>query len=130
MQTAAAADPEGALLVMEHKVHDFGDIPRKGGDLVHEFTFTNGGTAPLVLLRAGITCSCLKASFPKRPVAPGDSGTIRVVYEPHKAEPGTFNKVIQIYSNSVGGRELLTVLGNSVEGERRVKVKNEKIKIK
>ena len=40
---------------------------------------------------------------------------IRIVYEPLKSEPGTFNKVLQIYSNSVTGRELLTVQGNSVE---------------
>ena len=40
---------------------------------------------------------------------------IRVTYEPHKSEPGVFNRVIQVYSNSTGGRALLTVQGNSID---------------
>lgn len=55
---AEARKPEGAHLALEHPTHDFGDVPRKGGDLVHEFRFTNDGTAPLVILRAMTSCSC------------------------------------------------------------------------
>jgi len=113
------AGGEGAHLHLERTAYDFGDVPRKGGDLVHEFGFTNDGTAPLVILRVATSCSCLKATFPKRPVAPGESGVIRIVYEPHKSEPGTFNKVIRVYSNSADGRELITVQGNSIEGPGR-----------
>lgn len=103
---------------------------RKGGDLVREFRFVNDGTAPLVLVRVITSCSCLKASFSKRPVEPADSGVIRIIYEPHKSEPGAFNKVIQVYSNSVDGRDVITVQGNSIEGQPRGKVKTEKVKVK
>ena len=48
---------------------------------------------------------------------PGETAVIRVVYEPHKNEPGAFSKVIQVYSNSVSGRELITVCGNSLDTE-------------
>ena len=123
---------EGAHLHMEVASHDFGDVPRKGGDLVHEFKFVNDGTAPLVIVRVITSCSCLSASFSKRPVAPADSGVIRIVYEPHKSEPGAFNKVIQVYSNSVDGRDVITVQGNSIDKPERgkVKIKSEKLKIK
>ena len=142
---------------MEVAGHDFGDVPRKGGDLVREFTFTNDGTAPLVVTRVITSCSCLKASFPKRPVPPGgqgviritlkylqpgkekvisglrrvpaDSGVIRITYEPHKSEPGVFNKVIQVYSNSVDGRDVITVQGNSIDTPPR-KIKTDKVKVK
>lgn len=90
----------------------------------------NDGTKPLVLVRVVTSCSCIRTSFPKRPVAPADSGVIRVVYEPHKSEPGAFNKVIQIYSNSVDGRDLLTVQGNSLDGEEPRKVRTEREKVK
>ena len=40
---------------------------------------------------------------------PGGQGVIRITYEPHKSEPGVFNKVIQVYSNSVDGRDVITV---------------------
>lgn len=127
----AAAQPEGgAHLRMESATHDFGDVLRKGGDLVREFTFTNDGTAPLVVVRVVTSCSCLKASYSKRPVPPGASGVIRITYEPHKSEPGVFNKVIQVFSNSTGGRELITVQGNSIEEEELRKIKTKRLKIK
>lgn len=115
-QWAAAQKYEGAHLSVENSFHNFGDVPRRGGDLVWEFAIANDGSEPLLLQHARTTCTCLKATFPRRPIAPGERAAIRVVYEPHKNEPGTFSKVIQIYSNSEGGRELLTVCGNSVEG--------------
>lgn len=94
----AGKPARGAHLKLENATYDFGDVPRKGGDLVREFRFVNDGTAPLVLVRVITSCSCLKASFSKRPVEPADSGVIRITYEPHKSEPGAFNKVIQVYS--------------------------------
>ena len=127
---ANAGKPKGAHLKVENPTYDFGNVPRKGGDLVREFKFVNDGTAPLVLVRVITSCSCLKESFSKRPVEPADSGIIRITYEPHKSEPGAFNKVIQIYSNSVDGREVITVQGNSIEGEPRGKVKTDKVKVK
>ncbi|HJA99523.1 MAG TPA: DUF1573 domain-containing protein [Candidatus Alistipes avicola] len=114
----SAQEYEGAHLKMESAFHNFGDIPRKGGNLVWEFEYTNDGTAPLVIVRTQTTCSCVKVSFPKRPLAPGETATLRVVYEPHKNEPGTFSKVIQIFSNSVTGRELVTVCGNSIDARK------------
>lgn len=107
----------GAHLRLEESSWNFGDVPRRGGDLVHEFRFVNDGSTPLVLVRVITSCSCIKASFSKRPVAPADSGVIRIVYQPYKSEPGTFNKVIQIYSNSIDGRDILTVQGNSMDEE-------------
>ena len=114
---------KGAHLRLENATYNFGDV-------VREFRFVNDGTAPLVLVRVITSCSCLKASFSKRPVEPADSGVIRIIYEPHKSEPGAFNKVIQVYSNSVDGRDVITVQGNSIEGQPRGKVKTEKVKVK
>lgn len=118
LAAARAERPEKAgtaRLLLEYASHDFGDVPRKGSTLVHEFGFTNGGEVPLVITRVVTSCSCLKASYAKRPVAPGGKGYIRIAYEPRKSEPGTFHKVIQIYSNSAGGRDIVTVQGNSTD---------------
>ena len=119
-----------ALLKLDHTSHDFGEIPRKGGDIEHEFPFENDGDAPLVIVRAQTSCTCLKISYPKRPVAPGASGTIRVVYEPHKSEPGTFHKVIRIQSNAEAGDDLLVVQGCAIEQQPRTKVRDGKVKVK
>ena len=54
---------------------------------------------------------------------------IRITYEPHKSEPGVVNKVIQVYSNSVDGRDVITVQGNSIDTPPR-KIKTGKVKVK
>ena len=110
---------QGALLRMDSATCDFGNVPRKGGDLVKDFTFANDGTGPRVITRVVTSCSCLRASFPKRPVPPGGEAAVRIVYEPHKSDPGVFHKVIQIYSNSVDGRHVITVQGCSVDRKER-----------
>lgn len=110
---------QGALLRMDTTTYDFGDVPRRGGDLVKEFAFVNDGTVPLVVTRVVTSCSCLRASFPKRPVPPGGEAAIRIIYEPHKSEPGAFHKVIHIYSNSADGRHVITVQGCSIDKRER-----------
>lgn len=113
---AAAQEPQsGARLVFRNTSHDFGDIPRKGGDAVVFFEYANEGDVPLVITRVVTSCSCLKAAYPKRPLPPGGKASVRLTYEPHKAEAGVFHKVVQVYSNSSGGRELLTIRGNSID---------------
>lgn len=106
---------EGARMKFDHVSYDFGDIPRRGGDLVHVFEFENDGSQPLVILRAITSCTCTKVSYSRRPVKPGERASIKVIYEPHKKEPGTFSKVIQIYTNAAEGRRILTVMGNSID---------------
>ncbi|MEG1405985.1 MAG: DUF1573 domain-containing protein [Alistipes sp.] len=116
---SARKEGDGAQLQIENATYNFGDVARFGGNLVHDFKFTNTGTNPLVITRVITSCSCLKAIFPKRPVAVGGAGTISVTYEPHKGEPGTFHKVIQIYSNSADGKRVITVQGNSLDSKKK-----------
>lgn len=128
-QTDSKAESGGAAIRLHEVHHNFGDVARRGGDLVYELHYTNEGDQPLVLTRVVTSCSCLKVHFQHRPLKAGDEGVIRIVYEPQKSEPGAFSKVIQIYSNSASGRVIFTVQGNALDGER-VKVKGDKVKIK
>lgn len=114
-----ARKSEGALMVLPAAEYDFGTVDRRGGDLCYELTFVNEGTTPLVLMRVITSCSCLKSEFSKRPVPPGGEGKITLTYQPLKAEPGTFHKVVQILSNSQTGRELFTIRGNSIDHKRK-----------
>lgn len=119
------AEPEkveykDAHIEFAETVWDFGDVARKGGDVAKNFDFVNDGSKPLVITGITMSCTCIKVDYPKRPVAAGKSGTIKVIYEPHKMSPGSFYRVVQVHSNSVDGVRLLTVSGNSIEG-RKVK---------
>ena len=73
-----APEAEGAVLRLAETLWNVGDVPRKGGDVTHDFHFRNEGTEPLVVLRVITSCSCVKASFPKRPVTTGGAGVLRI----------------------------------------------------
>lgn len=105
-------------MVFERTAHDFGDVERKGGDLIAMFRFANEGDAPLVIKKINKSCSCMTTSYSRRPVLPGESGEIKVKYEPHKVEPGKFHKVIQIYTNESSKVRLVTIQGNSQEKKK------------
>ena len=108
-----AHDEGSAKMVFERISHDFGDVQRKGGDLIAMFRFVNEGDAPLVVKKIHKSCSCTTVNYSRRPVLPGESGEITVKYEPHKVEPGKFHRVIQIYTNESSKVKLITIQGNS-----------------
>lgn len=105
------------IIVFERTSYDFGDVPRKGGDLIKEFRFSNKGDAPLVIKKITKSCSCISVSYSRKPVLPGEKSVIKVKYEPHKVEAGIFHKVIQIYTNYSKDASLITIQGNSVDAD-------------
>lgn len=115
LSAANAQTFDGAHLKLDASVVDFGDVQRSGGDLVREVGFVNDGSSPLVILSVTTSCSCLKADYSRKPVAPGGRGVIRIVYEARKMELGVFHRVMQVRSNSADGIDLITVQGNSLE---------------
>ena len=109
----------GARMSFVSETHDFGDIARRGGDAEWRFEFVNDGDEPLIITRLKTTCTCLRYKYPRRPVAAGQSGHIDISYQPHKTEPGTFHRVVMVYSNSADGVRRLIVQGNSIDNKRR-----------
>ena len=113
-----AQSKRGPQMVFERTSYDFGDVPRKGGDLVKEFRFVNKGDAPLVIKKITKSCSCMSVVYSRKPVMPGQAAVIKIKYEPHKVEPGIFHKAIQIYSNESTEVRLITIQGNSVDNSK------------
>ena len=74
---------------------DLGDVKQKTPKLV-EFTFTNTGDKPVMILDAEASCGCTKLTFKREPVAPGKTGTISTVYVSEDGESGIFNKSITV----------------------------------
>lgn len=109
---------ESKMTFIDEVSYDFGEVERRGGDLIKVFRFQNDGTAPLIIKKVAKSCSCITASFSRKPIMPGQVGEIRLKYEPHKAEVGKFHKVVQIYTNTSKGVHLLTIQGNSLPKKR------------
>lgn len=77
--------------------HDYGEI-HLNGDGTYNFKFTNTGNEPLILSKPRSSCGCTVPSWPKEPILPGETNTIKVTYNTHKS--GAFNKSVTVYSNS------------------------------
>ncbi len=79
--------------------HDFGNIREDGDPVSCEFEFTNSGDEPLVIISANASCGCTRPEFPKKPIAPGKTGIIRITYLP-KGRPGEFTKSVRVRTNA------------------------------
>lgn len=49
--------------------------------LEHYFVFSNSGNQPLLIQDARVACPCTKVDFPKKPVLPGATDSIRVTFD-------------------------------------------------
>ena len=115
MSVRGAEEGSGPKMEFERTSHDFGDVKRSGGDVIAMFRFVNTGDAPLVIKKIHKSCTCMNVDYSRKPSLPGEGGEVKIKYEPHKAEPGIFNKVIQIYTNESKRVRLLTIQGNSAD---------------
>ena len=65
------------------------------------FRFTNTGQTPLLLRDVRPSCGCTGAEWEKRPVAPGETGEIKITFAPNSL--GHFLKNIDIVCNIDSG---------------------------
>ena len=97
------------MLKFENPVHDFGTIV-EGTQAVYEFTYTNTGKAPLVLISVIPPCSCTTPEWPKEAILPGNSAKIKVTFD-SKGKPGTFSKTVAVKHNGESGTDYITIKG-------------------
>ena len=93
---------------------DYGTVNKEDDNGLRAFVFTNTGNAPLIIKDAKSTCGCTVPSFPKEPIAPGQSGKIEVKYN---MNTGPIRKTITIETNAVNyeeGRVALKIKGEVV----------------
>jgi hypothetical protein len=93
----------------EKIVHDYGTMVQ-GADGNSEFKFTNKGKAPLVLSNVQASCGCTVPEWPKEPILPGKTSSIKVKY--NTAIIGSFGKSITVSSNAANSSVVLTIKGN------------------
>lgn len=99
----------GAAFKFESETIDYGTI-ENGSDGNREFKFTNVGTEPLIISNAKGSCGCTTPEWPKEPIAPGKSATIKVHYDTKRT--GNFTKTVTLTSNAVEATKILTIKGN------------------
>lgn len=105
-------------LSFEYYTHDFGTIKEDAGVVSYDFKFTNSGNAPLIIKNISAACGCTVPIWTKDPISPGNSGKITVEFSPMN-KPGSFSKILTVYSNSHQDGTILTLMGKVTPKPRK-----------
>jgi hypothetical protein len=113
---ASNTSSSAAEITFSKDLHDFGTI-NKGDNGTVEFSFKNSGKEPLIISNAQGSCGCTVPVWPKEPIAPGASSTIKVTYDTKRV--GAFTKTVTITSNAQTSSKTITIKGvvNDVPAE-------------
>jgi hypothetical protein len=121
-QQSGNPDPNAPEIDFDKLVHDYGEIEQHG-DGKCEFKFTNNGKEPLILSNVRSSCGCTVPQWPRQPILPGESETIKVKYDTKRI--GIINKSIHVYSNAKTSPVTLKIKGKVLaEGESKMPEKN------
>ncbi len=96
----ATTTAKAAEIKFDTMTHDFGTFSEKDPIVQCTFTFTNVGTAPLIIHQAIASCGCTVPTYTKDPIKPGEKGTIEVTYNGQGKFPGKFRKTITVRTNA------------------------------
>jgi len=108
--------PDNWTVVFDKIEHDFDTIQEKNGPVSVVFTFVNRDTKPVALNQVRSSCGCTASEWSKEPVAPGNTGFIRVTYDPQN-RPGRFSKTVKVGTTGTPESFTLMIKGNVLNGE-------------
>ena len=106
--SAKPENPNAPEITFENETHDYGTI-KQDADGTCEFKFKNTGKEPLIISNAKGSCGCTVPTWPKEPVAKGQTAVIKVHYDTKRI--GAFTKTVTINSNAKTDPKMLTIKG-------------------
>ena len=114
--TVSEEPAEGAPKILFEKTeHDLGRIVQ-GETVGYNFSFTNDGESALMILEAEASCGCTVPRYSKRPISPGESGSIEVVFD-SSGRMGQQNKTVTIRTNARESTVQLTIRADIYRSE-------------
>jgi hypothetical protein len=103
-----AINPNAAEISFETEVMDYGTIEHNA-DGNREFKFKNTGKEPLIITNCQGSCGCTVPTWPKEPIKPGASASIKVKYATDRV--GAFEKTVTVSSNGKTASKILKIKG-------------------
>ena len=88
--------------------HDYGKV-LADTDNKTIFRVTNTGKKPLVIEKVSASCGCTTPSKPDKPIPPGKSDEIVVVFHPKETQLGQQNKTVTVIANTDPKMEVLSI---------------------
>ena len=100
----------GPSITFEEVSFDFGDI-HQGDKVSHVFNLDNSGDAPLIITNVQTTCGCTATDWPRDPIAPGETASIKVNFN-STGKMGRQNKIITVISNATSSVSQIKIVTN------------------
>ncbi|MFT4754660.1 MAG: hypothetical protein ACI85Q_002220 [Salibacteraceae bacterium] len=115
--TASAVGNDMKLAKMEFEVseQDFGSIVQ-GESIKKVFEFTNVSEVDLIISSANGSCGCTIPKWPKRPIKPGQTGEIEVVFN-SQGKKGKQTKKVYVTANTSPVNNVIVIKGDVVAPE-------------
>lgn len=83
----------------DKKVHNFGKI-KEDTENKASFIVTNTGKNPLIIDKVDVSCGCTTAKKPEKPIAPGKSDKIEIVFHPKVGQLNEQKKTVTVTANT------------------------------
>jgi len=101
VKTAMADSAHYTKIAWEDSLsRNYGTIP-EGEKLNVSYRFKNIGSTPLVIVRVQPSCGCTIAEQPQKPIAPGEEGEIKAVFN-SQGRQGVNHKTLNVTANTQG----------------------------
>jgi hypothetical protein len=88
--------------------HDYGTV-KANSDNKTEFIVTNTGDKPLIIEKVDASCGCTTPKKPEKPILPGQSDVIEVIFHPKEGQLNEQKKTITVTANTEPRLTLLTI---------------------
>jgi hypothetical protein len=90
--------------------YDFGTV-REGEQVRHTYQFKNTGDKNLILINVKGSCGCtVPEDWPRNPIAPGETGEIKVVFD-SQGRVGNVRKNVRVEANTNPSLNVLSLTG-------------------
>jgi hypothetical protein len=93
------------------------DVGKIKEDTEHKASYTvrNTGKVPLIIEKVDVSCGCTTAKKPEKPILPGDTDKIEIVFHPKVGQLDKQEKTVTITANTEPSTEVLTIKAFVIE---------------
>lgn len=113
------AQEKQATISWEKTVIDLGTFKEEDGVQTVSYNFTNTGNSPLYITNVRAGCGCTTPEWSKDPIQPGESGFVKIAYNPRN-RPGRFNRSATVTTNASQPTTVLRIQGDVIARERGI----------
>lgn len=101
-------------MTFDKMIIDFGKIKE---DTEHNASYTvrNTGKVPLIIEKVDVSCGCTTAKKPEKPILPGETDKIEIVFHPKVGQLDKQEKTVTITANTEPSTEVLTIKAFVIE---------------